>query len=57
MSFPEYLIYSLTETSSIGFDLVLRNALVSELDNVAKLSDKCNIQIPMEVIKWVCLCT
>lgn len=30
-----------------------RNSLVSELDSMAKLSEKCNIQVPMEVLKWV----
>ncbi|MBA0563980.1 hypothetical protein Golax_006533, partial [Gossypium laxum] len=29
------------------------NSLVTELDNMAKLSEKCNIQVPMEVLKWV----
>nr|CAN83497.1 hypothetical protein VITISV_026967 [Vitis vinifera] len=28
------------------------NALVSELDNMTKLSEKCNIQVPMEVLNW-----
>lgn len=32
----------------VGF---FRNALVSELDNMTKLSEKCNIQVPMEVLK------
>nr|GEX09497.1 mediator of RNA polymerase II transcription subunit 10B-like [Tanacetum cinerariifolium]GEX31552.1 mediator of RNA polymerase II transcription subunit 10B-like [Tanacetum cinerariifolium] len=27
------------------------NALVMEMDNMAKLSEKCNIQVPMEVLK------
>lgn len=29
------------------------NALVMELDNMAKLSDKCNIQVPMEVFNLI----
>ncbi|KAL6191433.1 hypothetical protein ACLB2K_037824 [Fragaria x ananassa] len=29
------------------------NALITELDNMAKLSDKCNIQIPMEVFNLI----
>ncbi|KAK8599229.1 hypothetical protein V6N13_077160 [Hibiscus sabdariffa] len=29
------------------------NSLVTELDNMAKLSEKCNIQVPMEVLKDV----
>lgn len=29
------------------------NALVTELDTMQKLGDSCNIQVPMEVVKWV----
>ncbi|XP_004296727.1 PREDICTED: mediator of RNA polymerase II transcription subunit 10b isoform X1 [Fragaria vesca subsp. vesca] len=29
------------------------NSLITELDNMAKLSDKCNIQIPMEVFNLI----
>lgn len=29
------------------------NALVSELDNMTKLSEKCNIQVPMEVLNLI----
>ncbi|XP_007039389.2 PREDICTED: mediator of RNA polymerase II transcription subunit 10b [Theobroma cacao] len=29
------------------------NSLVSELDNMAKLSEKCNIQVPMEVLNLI----
>ncbi|XP_076917225.1 mediator of RNA polymerase II transcription subunit 10b-like [Bidens hawaiensis] len=29
------------------------NALVMEMDNMAKLSEKCNIQIPMEVLNLI----
>ncbi|XP_062021293.1 protein FAR1-RELATED SEQUENCE 5-like [Rosa rugosa] len=35
------------------WNLPLRNALAMELDNMANLSDKCNFQIPMEVIKLI----
>lgn len=28
-----------------------RNSLVLELDNMSKSADKCNIQVPMEVLK------
>lgn len=38
----------------IRFFCVCSNSLVSELDNMVKLSEKCNIQVPMEVLKWVC---
>jgi mediator of RNA polymerase II transcription subunit 10 len=27
------------------------NGLVAELDNMVKLAEKCNIQVPMEVVK------
>ena len=36
------------------------NGLVVELDNMVKLAEKCNIQVPMEVVKWViylCICS
>ncbi|XP_062074686.1 mediator of RNA polymerase II transcription subunit 10b [Humulus lupulus] len=29
------------------------NSIVSELDNMAKLSEKCNIQVPMEVLNLI----
>lgn len=29
------------------------NSLVIELDNMVKLAEKCNIHVPMEVLKWV----
>ncbi|KAM0059937.1 putative mediator complex, subunit Med10 [Helianthus debilis subsp. tardiflorus] len=29
------------------------NSLVMEMDNMAKLSEKCNIQVPMEVLKLI----
>lgn len=35
----------------IRFFCVCSNSLVSELDNMVKLSEKCNIQVPMEVLK------
>ncbi|KAK9926411.1 hypothetical protein M0R45_023643 [Rubus argutus] len=49
-------LYLTVSSFSAGSQLPLLeslNALVSELDNMAKLSDKYNIQIPMEVIKLI----
>lgn len=47
--------------SSLGLiDVVcavsFRNALVSELDNMQRLADNCNIQVPMEVIRFFFFC-
>ncbi|KAG7548855.1 Mediator complex subunit Med10 [Arabidopsis suecica] len=41
-------------TPASQLDLLQRlNSLVMELDNMAKLSDKCNIQVPMEVLNLI----
>jgi mediator of RNA polymerase II transcription subunit 10 len=40
---PNLIIFFLLKFSS--------NGLVAELDNMVKLAEKCNIQVPMEVVK------
>ncbi|XP_019157208.1 PREDICTED: mediator of RNA polymerase II transcription subunit 10b-like [Ipomoea nil] len=42
----------LTVDSQLPF-LQRMNALVSELDNMAKLAEKCDIQVPMEVLSLI----
>ena len=35
----------------LPYFLWFRNNLVLELDNMTRLAEKCNIQVPMEVLK------
>ncbi|XP_076902993.1 mediator of RNA polymerase II transcription subunit 10b-like [Bidens hawaiensis] len=48
-----YLTVSSFSVSSQLPLLQCLNALVMEMDNMAKLSEKCNIQIPMEVLNLI----
>ncbi|KAH8499592.1 hypothetical protein H0E87_014986 [Populus deltoides] len=50
---PLYLTVSSFNTASQPPLLQRLNGLVTELDNMVKLSERCNIQVPMEVLNLI----
>lgn len=52
-SFVRYLLFCFSK-NLISLGRFCSNSLVLELDNMVKLAEKCNIQVPMELLKWVC---